>query len=89
MTTADYLPSLRPPDHTVPSISPPPIELTAIHNTNEIGCCHHLLGAKLVLVSAIMLKSTVLLKEVMKMSNHSMASLVAPQVVAMDVLGAN
>jgi hypothetical protein len=89
MATADYLPSLRPQDRLVPSASPPPTELTAIYNTNEIGCCHRPPGAKLVPMSVIMLKSTVLLKEVMKMSDHSTASLVAPHVVAMDALGAS
>jgi len=78
MATGDYLPSLRRPDRLVPSASPRPTESTAIHNANEIGCCHRPPGMKLVLMSVIMLESTVLLKEVMKMSGHSTASLVVP-----------
>jgi len=39
-------------------------------------------------MSVIMLESTVLLKEVMKTSDHNTASLVVPQVIAMDAVGA-
>jgi len=37
MTTADYLPSLLPPDRLALSTPPPPTESTAIYITNEIG----------------------------------------------------
>jgi len=38
-------------------------------------------------MSVVMLESTMLLKEAMKISDHSTALLLVPQVVAMDALG--
>ena len=98
-TTADYLPSLRPPARLGPSTLPPPTESAAIYNTNKIGekyslcasvqmstwkgtnqghCCNRPPGMKVVL---IMLESAVLLKEIIKTSDHSAALVVVPQVV--------